>query len=272
MARSQTEKTIMKIASKRSLSRQVPRVFAVVCFALSPTLQAVVPPPDGGYPNFTTAEGTNALKNLTTGVGNTATGWHSLCVRRWTPSIGSLNKSQSIADLAELRDRGFVDFESLEGADRTRFNSYMHAVFRTVEDVYYQHLEGHLDQRVWRGIEVAVRELNATPRVQAWWRLRSHWFGGEEFAKLLISNSKQPPGMMTSSSIDEANSPICDAASACLPRRPAVAYLFLVRRWKNALRPFTARPAVAKLVAIRGLRRNGLGLSLACTFIEMNWY
>lgn len=39
---------------------------------------AVVPPPDGGYPNFTTAEGQNALKNLTTGVGNTGIGWYSL--------------------------------------------------------------------------------------------------------------------------------------------------------------------------------------------------
>jgi hypothetical protein len=40
--------------------------------------QAVVPPPDGGYPNFTTAEGTNALLNLTSGAGNTAVGWYSL--------------------------------------------------------------------------------------------------------------------------------------------------------------------------------------------------
>ena len=49
--------------------------------------QAVVPPPDGGYPNFTTAEGTNALQHLTTGVGNTAAGWHSL----FTTSTGDLN-------------------------------------------------------------------------------------------------------------------------------------------------------------------------------------
>ena len=41
-------------------------------------VQAVVPPPDGGYPNFTTAEGTNALKNLTTGAANTGVGWYSL--------------------------------------------------------------------------------------------------------------------------------------------------------------------------------------------------
>ena len=46
------------------------------------------------------------------------------------------------ADLAELRDRGFHDFESLEGTDRARFGSYMHSMFRTVEDVYYQHLQG----------------------------------------------------------------------------------------------------------------------------------
>src|SRR5215208_1351772 len=40
--------------------------------------QAVVPPPDGGYPGFNTAEGQNALFSLTTGVGNAAVGWYSL--------------------------------------------------------------------------------------------------------------------------------------------------------------------------------------------------
>ena len=34
----------------------------------------VVPAPDGGYPNFTTAEGESALLSLTTGAGNTAVG------------------------------------------------------------------------------------------------------------------------------------------------------------------------------------------------------
>lgn len=38
----------------------------------------VNPPPDGGYPGFTTAEGQNALKNLTSGLGNSAFGWYSL--------------------------------------------------------------------------------------------------------------------------------------------------------------------------------------------------
>jgi Chaperone of endosialidase len=51
---------------------------ALTCVALSPAVQAVVPPPDGGYPNFNTAEGQNALFSLTNGSANTAVGWYSL--------------------------------------------------------------------------------------------------------------------------------------------------------------------------------------------------
>jgi len=51
---------------------------AFACFALLPTAQAVVPPPDGGYPGANTAEGRDALSSLTTGQYNTALGWYSL--------------------------------------------------------------------------------------------------------------------------------------------------------------------------------------------------
>jgi trimeric autotransporter adhesin len=51
---------------------------AVVCFGLLPTLRAVNPPPDGGYGGQNTAEGTNALHDLTSGVWNTAVGFDAL--------------------------------------------------------------------------------------------------------------------------------------------------------------------------------------------------
>jgi hypothetical protein len=51
---------------------------ALVCFDLVPTIQAVSPPPDGCYPNYTTAEGCNALQHLSAGIGNTGVGWYSL--------------------------------------------------------------------------------------------------------------------------------------------------------------------------------------------------
>jgi len=47
----------------------------------------VSPPPDGGYPGFTTAEGHQALKNLTSGIGNSAFGWRSL----FSVTTGSYN-------------------------------------------------------------------------------------------------------------------------------------------------------------------------------------
>jgi len=50
----------------------------LACLELSPEAQAVVPPPDGGYPGNNTAEGQNALLSRTTGTFNTAVGWFSL--------------------------------------------------------------------------------------------------------------------------------------------------------------------------------------------------
>ena len=57
-------------------------VVALACFALSAAPKAFggLPPPapDGGYPNQTTAEGTGALFNLTSGTNNTALGFDAL--------------------------------------------------------------------------------------------------------------------------------------------------------------------------------------------------
>ena len=51
---------------------------ALVCFAFSPTVRAVDPPPDGDYPGGNTAEGHNALFSLTSGKNNTALGASAL--------------------------------------------------------------------------------------------------------------------------------------------------------------------------------------------------
>jgi len=53
-------------------------LMAIVCFAFSPQMQALSPPPDGGYPNGNTAEGDSALSGLTGGFYNSAFGFLSL--------------------------------------------------------------------------------------------------------------------------------------------------------------------------------------------------
>jgi hypothetical protein len=62
-------------------------VVLIVCLGCLKTAQAVSPPPDGAYPNFTTAEGQHALQDLTTGAANTALGAFSL----FANTTGSFN-------------------------------------------------------------------------------------------------------------------------------------------------------------------------------------
>ena len=83
---------------RKSISRSPLRLafllmLACICFALSPTAQAVSPPPDGGYPNNNTAEGDSALLSLSTGDDNTANGFEALknnTVGNFNTAIGSL--------------------------------------------------------------------------------------------------------------------------------------------------------------------------------------
>ena len=88
---------------------------ALLCFGLLPRAQAVVPPPDGGYPGFNTAEGQNALFSLTTGDGNTAVGWFSL----YSNAEGSFNTAIGAAAL--LFNTG--DQNTATGAGALLFNT-----------------------------------------------------------------------------------------------------------------------------------------------------
>jgi Chaperone of endosialidase len=69
--------------------------FALACVALLQNAQAVVPAPDGGYPNFTTAEGTKALQSLTSGSANTGVGWFSL----FSNATGTFNTATGAGSL-----------------------------------------------------------------------------------------------------------------------------------------------------------------------------
>jgi hypothetical protein len=89
--------------------------FTLACFAFSPQLQALSPPPDGGYPNFTTAEGDNALKALTTGAGNTAIGTFSL----FSVTTGNYNTAVGAGAL----DLNTADSNTATGAAALLFNT-----------------------------------------------------------------------------------------------------------------------------------------------------
>jgi len=79
-----TEGQKMKEQTKSMKNRNIVTMLAtglLACFGFLPQTNAapeVAPPPDGCYPGFTTAEGCQALQNLTSGSANTGVGWRAL--------------------------------------------------------------------------------------------------------------------------------------------------------------------------------------------------
>src|SRR5206468_2885158 len=69
--------------------------FMLSCFALSAKILAVVPAPDGGYPGNNTAEGTNAVFSLTSGIDNTALGFEAL----FRNTTGNFNTAEGFGAL-----------------------------------------------------------------------------------------------------------------------------------------------------------------------------
>ena len=92
-------------------------------------MQAVIPPPDGGYPNFTTAEGQNALFSLTSGAANTAVGWFSLK----SVTTGSFNTGVGAGTLV-LNAGPFTHTASAERADTDKINFLLALAAKTVSD------------------------------------------------------------------------------------------------------------------------------------------
>ena len=71
-------KTVIKTSIGGLFLRPYFTAIALGLLALAPRMQAVIPPPGGGYPGANTAEGQDALLSLTTGGYNTAIGFESL--------------------------------------------------------------------------------------------------------------------------------------------------------------------------------------------------
>jgi hypothetical protein len=95
---------------------------SLVCLALLPEVQAVVPAPDGGYPGNNTAEGQDALLSLTTGVNNTAVGWFSLKSNRngqFNTAVGAATLFNTFGTSRNTAVGGAALFSDTSGGSNT---------------------------------------------------------------------------------------------------------------------------------------------------------
>jgi hypothetical protein len=97
-------------------------VFALASFIVSRTIEAVSPPPDGDYGNGNTAEGANALFNLTNGFNNTAIGSTALFSNdsgAFNTATGSGTLNSNTSGGSNTATGAFALFRNVFGRDNT---------------------------------------------------------------------------------------------------------------------------------------------------------
>jgi hypothetical protein len=113
------------IQSKKSTPLFVIAVL-LACFALLPTVQAIMPPPDGGYPNGVTAEGEDALFNLSPSPffsqDSTAIGFHAL-FSSVSSFFDTAVGSQALASSTGGEANTAVGYKALTGNTGGAFNT-----------------------------------------------------------------------------------------------------------------------------------------------------
>ena len=90
--------------------------------------------------------------------------------------------------LAELWTRGSSDFEGLPANDRVRFLAWVTYTLRIWEGLHRQHLQGQLDDDLWRAHVQMLRDVQAIDGHQRVWELRKHVFS-ETFQRFFEANA-----------------------------------------------------------------------------------
>lgn len=103
----------------------------VLTCAVSPTARAVIPAPDGGYPNQNTAKGEDALFSLTTGHNNTANGSGVIEIT----DLGTLGGTESFA--FAINDQGqIIGLSRTAGDQETHIFLYDHGNLVDISVLY----------------------------------------------------------------------------------------------------------------------------------------
>jgi len=118
-------KTITSLA-RDSISRSPLRYglflipLVIAWFAFSSATQAVLPPPDGGYPGNNTAEGSDSLFSLTTGTDNTAIGFDALYSNTSGDSNTAIGSQALVSNTTGIRNTatGFAALNSNTTGER----------------------------------------------------------------------------------------------------------------------------------------------------------
>jgi hypothetical protein len=89
---------------------------------------------------------------------------------------GSLRTASSDPATARAVILGQTLFEELSEEGRAQFVTWYFSWMRTIEQAYFQYVQGYIDEEMWEGQRAHLRQLIQAPAVKEWWSHRRCFF------------------------------------------------------------------------------------------------
>ena len=97
---------------------------------------------------------------------------------------GSLRIAASDPGTARAVILGQTLFDELSEGERAQFITWMFSWMRTIEQAYFQYLQGYIDEEIWEGHMAHHRQLINAPAIEVWWSHRRCFFS-QKFQKYM---------------------------------------------------------------------------------------
>ena len=94
-------------------------------------------------------------------------------------SVDIAAKFASSETLSEAFFKGFRNYETLQGPERHRFGAYAYSLFRSYENLYYQHTQGAIESDLWLGFRNMLQRDIGSSGLAAWWDSQRNVFSPE---------------------------------------------------------------------------------------------
>ena len=91
------------------------------------------------------------------------------------------------AEMARIWGTGLEDLSRLSREEQERFFHATHQFLKAFETIHFHHLNGLMDDELWRGWQELLRHYISSPGIARYWEIRSQLFSGrfQEFIRRL---------------------------------------------------------------------------------------
>lgn len=97
----------------------------------------------------------------------------------------------------QLVFKAWQDPASVQGIEKFGYFGLMHDYFRTLENVYYQQVDGALDPRLWEGLFRSISFVLTLPGIRYYWSQRRDWYSDEFQSFIDKVMNDNPEGSMS---------------------------------------------------------------------------